>query len=162
MSAKISIKSTPPEAITTTTPQPDAAELSLNEVRICFPGRVAMAVDDEECIVLEDAPLIGVVIELATSLLRLKQGAHSAEVVDFYGEYKLVFRETGETLECENEFTSQKCRAPSTTFRAAAQTWCNDTLADVEKRHTNILKNPNYQRLKTHIADTWRDQRSAD
>ena len=45
-----------PSAISEAATQPDPATLSLDELRICFPGRIAMIASGEECIVLDEAP----------------------------------------------------------------------------------------------------------
>ena len=96
-----------------------------------------MIASGEECIVLDEAPVIGVLVEVAESLLRLEQGAASAEVVDFYGEYKLVLRATGAAIECENEFAGGKCQAPAVAFRDAAKRWSDDLVC----RHRGALHN---------------------
>ena len=162
MNTTFSILSATPDAISEAATQPDPATLSLDELRICFPGRIAMVANGEECVVLDDAPIIGVLVEIAESLLRLKQGAALAEVVDFYGEYKLVFRATGAAIECENEFAGGKCQVPSVAFRDAAKRWSDDMLAGIEQHYTTIAENPHYQRLKEQVARTWREQGSSN
>lgn len=160
MSTTFLILSKTPNAICEAATQPDPATLSLDELRICFPGRIAMVASGEECIVLDDAPIIGVIVEVSESLLRLKQGAASAEVVDFYGEYKLVFRAMGSAIECENEFGGGKCQAPAVAFRDAANRWSDDMFAGIEEHYRAITENPHYQRLKQQVARTWREQAS--
>lgn len=157
-----SILSEIPSAISEAATQPDPATLTRDELRICFPGRVAMVASGEECIVLDEAPVIGVLVEVAESLLRLKRGAASAEVVDFYGEYKLVFRATGAAIECENEFAGGKLRAPAVAFRDAAKRWSDDLLAGIEEQYATIKENPHYQRLKEQVVRTWREQASSN
>jgi hypothetical protein len=160
MNTTFSIMSETPSAISEAATQPDPSALSLDELRICFPGRIAMVANGEECIVLDDAPVIGVLVEVAESLLRLKQGAALAEVVDFYGEYKLVFRAMGAAIECENEFAGGKCQTPAAAFRDAAKRWSDDLLAGIEEHYTTIGENPHYQRLKEQVVRTWREQAS--
>ena len=162
MNTIFSILSDTPSAISEAATQPDPATLSLDELRICFPGRIAMIASGEECIVLDEAPVIGVLVEVAESLLRLEQGAASAEVVDFYGEYKLVFRATGAAIECENEFAGGKCQAPAVAFRDAAKRWSDDLLAGIEEHYTTIKENPHYQRLKVQVVRAWREQASSN
>ena len=122
-----------------------------------------MIASGEECIVLDEAPVIGVLVEVAESLLRLKQGAASAEVVDFYGEYKLVFRATGAAIECENEFAGGKCfKLSAVATRDAAKRWSDDLLAGIEEHYTTIKENPHYQRLKVQVVRAWREQASSN
>jgi hypothetical protein len=162
MNATFLIRSDSPRVLSAGATQVDPAELSCDELRICFPGRVAMVVNGEECVVLDNAPIIGVVVEVSESLLSLKQGAPLAEVVDFYGEYKLAFHAKDEVIECEDEFAGTKCEARAVVFRAAARRWCDETLAGIEERYPTIAINSHYQRLKAQVARTWRDEEAAD
>jgi hypothetical protein len=161
VNAIVLIRSEPLGVISEAAIQPDPTELSPDELRICFPARIIMGASSEECVVLENAPMIGVVVDVAESLLRLKQGAPLVEVVDFYGEYKLVFRAQGESIECENEFAGAKCRVPTLAFRSAGKRWCNDVLAGIESNYPTIAGNAHYQRLKEQVARTWQDQELA-
>ena len=156
------ILSETPTVISDVDAQPDPAALSLDELLICFPGRIAMVTNGEECLVLEDAPVVGVLVEVAEALLRLKRGAALTEVVDFYGEYKLVFRATDDSVECENEFNGAKCHASATAFRDAARLWSADLLIGIEEHYTTIRENPDYQRLKAQVLQTWREQTLSD
>ena len=158
MKPTFSILGEAPSVISLAAIQPDPATLSLDELRICFPTRVAIVMNGKECIVLEDAPVIGVLVEVADSLLRLQQGAALAEVVDFYGEYKLVFRGAGANIQCDSEFAGRRCQAPTEVFRDAARRWSSDVLAGLEERYTTIVENPHYLRLKQQIMQTWQVQ----
>ena len=162
MNATFRILSEPPSAVSETATQPDPITLSLEELCICFPGRIVIVANGEECMVIDDAPVIGALVDVAESLLRLKQGATLAEVVDFYGEYKLVFRARGSAIECENKSGGGKCLATAGAFHDAAKRWSDEVFAGIEEHFATIAENPCYQRLKQQVARTWREQTSSN
>lgn len=155
---KFRIYSEPPSNINETNAQPSPARLSMDELRICFPTRIVFLSDDVECLVVDNAPVFGVMIDLSESLLRLKNGEVRVEAIDFYGEYKLSFRSTSEFIECQNEFANGRCQAPHDLFRTQSKIWCDYSLAELEERFVALRSNSDYQRLKDYIGLTWRKQ----
>ena len=112
-----------------------------------------MVARGKECIVLNDAPLLGAVLDIFDALQQLKRGAMAAESVDFYGEYKLVLREANGLLECTNEFGGGTCKVAAIDFRAAAKNWCHAVLSELEEHHPGLSTNPNYKRHKTYVLE---------
>jgi hypothetical protein len=118
-----------------------------------------MVVDGDERVVLEDAPVIGVLADLVESLLWLDQGALSTELVDFYGEYRLVFEARGAMLGCEDEVSGRSFEVPAAAFCAATEAWCRELLGEIEAAHARILRNPSYLQLKERIEAVLRELR---
>ncbi len=148
------IQSMAPTGINEAAKQPDLQSLSLTELRICFSERIALLVDGAEVIVLEEAPVIGAMLDFVDALHRLSKSSRKVEVVDFYGEYVLVFHETAGVITCKSEFTGEKIQVSRSMFKTAIQIWSEAVLTEIEACHHEILQNSEYQQVKKYMVDS--------
>ncbi|RLB45737.1 MAG: hypothetical protein DRJ42_29295 [Deltaproteobacteria bacterium] len=111
--------------------------------------------DGGSAIVLEDGPLFGVLVDVSELWERVRQGAMTAEAVDFYGEYKLVMRVREGVVELENEFSGARVSVPQQAFAIAAGVWSESLLKEAEQRHPGLSQNSNYAKLKSFVQTTW-------
>jgi hypothetical protein len=144
----LTIRSTPPVRIMETASPADASSLSFDELRQCFPTRISIRQDGEERILLEDVPVVGVLLDLIELWLQVNDGAQCAEAVDFYGEYRLVLRRAGDALELENEHARQRAHGSAGAFGSALHTFAEDVLGALEQHHPDVAANPAFHRLR--------------
>lgn len=143
-----------PTGINEAVKQPDFKNLSLTELRICFSERIALLVDGAEVIALEQAPVIGAMLDFVDTLHRLSKSSRKVEVVNFYGEYVLVFHETAGVITCKSEFTGEKIQVSRSMFGTAIQIWSEEVLTGIEACHHGILQNSEHQQVKKYIVDS--------
>lgn len=155
MTVNLQITHSPVENVSGDRELPDLAAFSVEDMRNCFPGRTTIVIDGQSAMVFDDAPLLGLLVEVSELWDRILRGASTAELVDFYGEYKLVMRVQKRLLVLENEFSGVRVSIPHRTFVAAARVWSESLLRDLEQRHPGLNNNPSYVRLKAFIQTTW-------
>lgn len=158
MDSRLEILSETPLTVcaSTSTTQPQARDLSAQEIRICFPTLVVVQKNGTSVLTLDDAPIIGLLLEIAECLCRLDQGFQSAEAVDFYGEYKLVFRRINGRIRWLNEFDGLEFEAQYDELKVAVQRWARSVFEGIEMRFTDILMNENYQQTRSIISSLLR------
>ena len=135
--------------------KPKAGQLTTQELLINFPGRVRFMCGDETRIELADAPVLGVLSEVAEALLRLRRGAGSTKVVDFYGEYGLEFEKSGDVLRCTNSFGGGAVEVPWATFVDAALQWHARMQHELEARFPSLTESVAYGRLLGELDGCW-------
>lgn len=135
--------------------RPEPVALSVEGLRNCFPGRLVIVINGEKVTFIEDAPLLGALVEVSALWKQIQQGAMTAEAVDFYGEYKLVINLKNGLVVLSEEFSGIRVCARRDEFVAAVRTWATALLSELEHVYPALTQNPNYARLKTSIETTW-------
>ena len=149
------IFSAAPEVITFASEQPSATTLDRSELLACFPAQTTIDSSDGNLLTLDDAPMLGLVSEILGLRTALAGTASHAEVVDFYGDYKLMLKVFDDTFELTNAYSGELASAPQDVFDKAARIWSIEVLRQLENRFSGLRHNEHYNWLKDNILSSW-------
>jgi len=127
--------------------------LSLEELRICFPSEVKFATNNEIRFVLQDVPIIGLVVDISEAWSAMKKGNLTSEFIDFYGEFKLVFRKAGDEIECEEEFSGAVFKTKVAEFLDEIIRWSRDMFKGIESLFPALNQNKKYVGVREYVQD---------
>lgn len=131
------------------------ATLSATELRICFPARIDITAQDAGSIILQDAPVLGVLTELSELWMDVQKGVQVATATDFYGEYELVLRRQSENVEFTSSWTGESLLVHPEVLKEAVKNWCPEVRRDIEQHYPDIVRNPKYRDLWTFLTGVW-------
>lgn len=153
--SELTISNLPPAAITQSPSQPGVKDLSETELLICFTSTVVLKVGTKEAIVIRDAPVLGVLMDLTSLWLKLENRIE-AKATGFYDEYRLRLRMLAAHVECEDEYTGGSFRVETRVFREAMTSWSSQLICEMQTFHPDLISNPSFAELRSYFLDSWK------
>ena len=153
----LTITSTAPELVTFSPNQPNVSTLKKSEILTCFPTRTIFRKSASEQLALDNAPAVGLVLEIVDLRLKIANGADQSEAVDFYGDYKLTLKQRGSVFELRNEYADESVNVPSCEFDEAARAWSESVIGSLEKKFPELSRNKDYAFIKNAITNLWKE-----
>lgn len=132
-----------------------AGELSLFDLRILFPGKVTISGPGSAALIVEDAPLLGLLMDLTDLWRDIAKGNPSADTFDFYGEHHLELHVQDGLATLKDEFQEGRIEAPLDVFAGEVIRWQRELFSEMERVHPSLLKSSEYKRLRGIVEQAW-------